>query len=303
MQPLLPIPTAHLFPELRQHLLALLADLSPGDWQKPTTAGQWTVKDVALHILGGDLGNLARRRDHHSIPSGSLENYSDLVVFINRINHQWVDAARRFSPRIIIDLLDHSGRQADAYFASLDPNALGTPVNWAGPDPAPQLARRRPRIHRALASSATNSRRRQPPRPLRPAPLRPNPRHFRPRAPANLPPSRSPRRHRRPSSYPRRSRRHLDTSPLAKLASRLATLRRLRRQIQRRHKRRTRRHSHHSARRRLENFHPRPPRPSSRRPSKNLRQLRPGRQNPRNRKRHRLTRPLPKPNRCHPERM
>ena len=137
MQPLLPIPTAHLFPELRQHLLALLADLSPGDWQKPTTAGQWTVKDVALHILGGDLGNLARRRDHHSIPSGSLENYSDLVVFINRINHQWVDAARRFSPRIIIDLLDHSGRQADAYFASLDPNALGTPVNWAGPDPAP----------------------------------------------------------------------------------------------------------------------------------------------------------------------
>jgi uncharacterized protein (TIGR03083 family) len=137
MRPLAPVETAHLFPELRRHLLALLADLSPEEWNLPTTAGQWTVKDVALHILGGDLGNLARRRDNHSIPSGPLENYSDLVAFINRINHQWVDVARRLSPRIIIDLLDHSGRQADAYFMSLDPNSLGTPVSWAGPEPAP----------------------------------------------------------------------------------------------------------------------------------------------------------------------
>lgn len=137
MRPLAPIDTAPFFPELRQHLVSLLADLSPDDWQKPTTAGRWTVQDVALHILGGDLGNLARRRDAHSIPSGPLDSYADLVAFINRINHQWVDAARRLSPRIIIDLLDHSGRQADAYFMGLDPNALGTPVSWAGPDPAP----------------------------------------------------------------------------------------------------------------------------------------------------------------------
>jgi uncharacterized protein (TIGR03083 family) len=137
MQPLQPIDTAPLFPELRDHLIALLRSLTPDDWQKPTTAGHWTVHDVALHILGGDLGNLARRRDAHSIPTGPLNTYADLVSFINRINHQWVDASRRLSPRIVIDLLDHAGRQADAYFMSLDPHALGTPVSWAGPEPSP----------------------------------------------------------------------------------------------------------------------------------------------------------------------
>src|ERR1700753_355185 len=130
MQPLQPIATSTLFPEVRQLLLDLLADLSPAEWDLPTTAGQWTVKDVALHILGGDLGNLARRRDHHSIPSGSLDNYSDLVAFINHINQQWVEASRRLSTRLIIDLLDHAGRQADAYFVSLDPNALGSAGKW-----------------------------------------------------------------------------------------------------------------------------------------------------------------------------
>jgi uncharacterized protein (TIGR03083 family) len=137
MQPLQPIATAQLFPDVRRHLLQLLADLSPDEWDLPTAAGQWTVKDVALHILGGDLGNLARRRDNHSIPSGPLDTYADLVAFINRINQQWVEASRRLSTRLLIDLLDHAGRQADEYFMSLDPNALGTSVSWAGPDPAP----------------------------------------------------------------------------------------------------------------------------------------------------------------------
>jgi uncharacterized protein (TIGR03083 family) len=137
MEPLQPVYTAPLFPELRDHLITLLRSLAPDDWRKPTAAGQWTVHDVALHILGGDLGNLARRRDHHSIPGGPLDNYADLVAFINRINQQWVEASRRLSPRVLIDLLDHSGRQADEYFMSLDSDALGTSVSWAGPDPAP----------------------------------------------------------------------------------------------------------------------------------------------------------------------
>jgi uncharacterized protein (TIGR03083 family) len=132
-----PIATAHLFPEIRQLLLELLADLSPDEWTRQTAAGQWTVKDVALHILGGDLGNLARRRDNCWIRSGPLDNYADLVDFINRINQQWVEASRRLSTQLIIDLLAHAGGQADEYFMSLDPNALGDTVSWAGPDPAP----------------------------------------------------------------------------------------------------------------------------------------------------------------------
>lgn len=136
MKPLSPILVADLFPELRRHLLALLADLTPEDWLAPTTAGKWNVKDVALHLLGGDLGNLSRRRDQHSLPA-SINSWNDLVAFINHINQSWVDASQRLSTCVLCDLLEHCGRQMDEYFMSLDPFALGLPVSWAGPDPAP----------------------------------------------------------------------------------------------------------------------------------------------------------------------
>jgi uncharacterized protein (TIGR03083 family) len=136
MKPLAPILTSELFPELRGHLLSLLADLAPDDWLVPTAAGQWNVKDVALHLLGGDLGNLSRRRDQQPLPA-SIQGWDDLVAFINRINQSWVAAAQRLSTPVLRDLLDHSGRQMDEYFMSLDPFVLGTPVSWAGPEPAP----------------------------------------------------------------------------------------------------------------------------------------------------------------------
>jgi uncharacterized protein (TIGR03083 family) len=137
MNPPAPILVSDLFPELRSHLLSLLDSLAPDDWRAPTTAGQWTVKDVALHILGGDLGNLSRRRDQHSPPTGPIADWNDLVAFINCINQSWVDASQRLSTPVLRDLLNHSGRQADEYFMSLNPFAPGTPVSWAGPDPAP----------------------------------------------------------------------------------------------------------------------------------------------------------------------
>src|SRR5439155_5651428 len=44
----------------------------------------------------------------------------------------WVEASRRLSSRIVIDLLDWSGRETQAYFESLDPDAPGLGVSWAG---------------------------------------------------------------------------------------------------------------------------------------------------------------------------
>ena len=46
--------TAELFLPLQQELIALLRTLSPADWQKPTIAGAWRVKDIVSHILDGD---------------------------------------------------------------------------------------------------------------------------------------------------------------------------------------------------------------------------------------------------------
>lgn len=56
---------------------------------------------------------------------------------VNRLNQEWVVAARRMSPRLLRELLALIGPQVESYFSSLDVEAIGSPVSWAGPDPAP----------------------------------------------------------------------------------------------------------------------------------------------------------------------
>src|SRR5215471_17422509 len=136
MRPVTPILTAELFPLIRVELLSLLNGLSEEEWGKPTAAGTWDVKGVALHILGGDIGNLSRRRDGYSL-AADLSSYEKLVTFVNRINASWVEAGQRISARLLIDLLEHVGRQADEYFTALDQFAMGGPVSWAGNQPMP----------------------------------------------------------------------------------------------------------------------------------------------------------------------
>ena len=125
------------FAPLRAHLLALLAELSEDDWSRPTAAPGWTVKDVTAHLLGGDIGILSRCRDSFSPSSHKLGSYSELVDLVNRLNAEWVAAARRMSPRLLRELLALLGPEVEAYFSSLDLKAIGGPVSWAGPDPAP----------------------------------------------------------------------------------------------------------------------------------------------------------------------
>ena len=132
-----PILVVELFPELRGHLLELLEGLSAEEWNLPTAARLWSVKDIALHLLGGDVGILSRKRDGFTQPGRSLEKWEDLVAFINELNQTWLQATGRLSPRVLCDLLAHTGPQAEAYFASLDPFALGDPVSWASGDAAP----------------------------------------------------------------------------------------------------------------------------------------------------------------------
>jgi uncharacterized protein (TIGR03083 family) len=128
---------AHRFPDLRVRLLELLSDLSAEDWSRPTAARLWSVKDVVAHLLGGDIGNLSRRRDAFTLSGNSIHHYKELVEFINQLNDQWVRAARRMSPRVLCDLLAFTGPQMETYFSSLNPDEMGGPVAWAGPDPAP----------------------------------------------------------------------------------------------------------------------------------------------------------------------
>ena len=125
------------FKEVRDQLLELLEGLSPEDWSRSTAATLWSVKDVALHLLGGDIGNLSRRRDQFRPDTKPIADYRGLVAFINELNGDWVRAARRMSTPLLCDLLDFTGPHLAAYFASLDLFDLGEPVSWAGPDRAP----------------------------------------------------------------------------------------------------------------------------------------------------------------------
>jgi uncharacterized protein (TIGR03083 family) len=141
MRPLEPVLTVHLFPEERKVFLDLLASLTPAQWDSPTVCPGWSVKDITAHLWADDLGRLARGRDKHAAaafaPKREREVEAELLDFINHQNEVWVDAARRLSQRLLIDLLRWSGEETQAYFESLDMYVIGEPVHWAGPEPAP----------------------------------------------------------------------------------------------------------------------------------------------------------------------
>ncbi len=130
-----PVLVVDLFPFERQELLTLLASLAPEAWARPTIAGEWTVKDVAAHLVADDLGRISSGRDGHRVPWVPAEE--PLKAFIDRRNAEWVTAMRRVSPRLLLTLLELGGRESHELFASIDPFALGAPVDWAGSQPAP----------------------------------------------------------------------------------------------------------------------------------------------------------------------
>jgi uncharacterized protein (TIGR03083 family) len=135
MEPVEPILVVDLFEPMLKRLLHLLRQLSEREWSLPTPCEGWTVKDVALHLLGDEFGQLSRGRDRDTtwlLPPGP-----DLVSRINAQNKLWVEATRRMSPRLICDLLDAAGLEVVRYFNGLQLMDIDGPVSWAGPDPAP----------------------------------------------------------------------------------------------------------------------------------------------------------------------
>jgi uncharacterized protein (TIGR03083 family) len=132
-----PILVTRLFPEVLTALLALLHDLSPEDWNRSTSCPGWSVKDIATHLLGGKIGVLSRHRDGYRFSGDPIMNWDELVALVNNLNKVWVSAASRLSPRVLCELLKITGEQVCDYFKSLDPFAIGGPVDWAGPEPAP----------------------------------------------------------------------------------------------------------------------------------------------------------------------
>ncbi len=132
-----PIMVVDLFQPMLDALLELLAGLSEDDWGILVSPGGWTVKELAQHLLGGDIGILSRQRDAYRPGETPIASWDELVALINALNDSWVSATRRISPRLLRELLAFTGPQICDYVGSLDLSALGAPVNWAGPEAAP----------------------------------------------------------------------------------------------------------------------------------------------------------------------
>lgn len=129
-----PLDVRPLLAPLREALVDLMTDRPPEDWHVATTDG-WTVADTIAHLLGDDLGRLARTRDGYvGRAQAEGEAFED---YVDRLNDEWVVAARRLSPRLLVELLAHTGKQVRALWAGLDLEDPGESVSWAGADPAP----------------------------------------------------------------------------------------------------------------------------------------------------------------------
>jgi uncharacterized protein (TIGR03083 family) len=122
----------------RARLSELLAGLGPADWDRPSPCPGWTVLGLCGHLVGDDLGFLARHRDgHYGTPGPADASESEFIAWLDNLQDEWVRAARRLSPRIVADLLEWAGPQVAETMRGEDPRARSADVSWAGAGPVP----------------------------------------------------------------------------------------------------------------------------------------------------------------------
>ncbi|HET7746502.1 MAG TPA: maleylpyruvate isomerase N-terminal domain-containing protein [Vicinamibacteria bacterium] len=134
LSPPQPVDVRPLLLPLHEELMALLRGLPASDWARPATA-RWTVRDVAAHLLDTDVRRLSFHRDRHPVPppDRAIDGYDALAAVLHGLNAEWIAAARRLSPAVLVDLLAVAGEQSARFLSSLDPQAVALwPVAWAG---------------------------------------------------------------------------------------------------------------------------------------------------------------------------
>lgn len=132
-----PTDTRPYFRPVARALVALLRGLPADAWDKPTVAGAWRVRDVVAHILDGALRRVSFHRDRlpPPTPEPAPRSEREFVAFINGLNRQWVEVARRMSPRVLTDLYAFAGDALADFVESLPADAPALfPVSWAGED-------------------------------------------------------------------------------------------------------------------------------------------------------------------------
>jgi uncharacterized protein (TIGR03083 family) len=127
-----PIATCELFPILDEKLIQFLRSLSADDWKRSATP-RWSVKDVAGHLLDGNLRRLSMARDGFFGEPFAGDSSDELIAFLMGLTADWVKAMKRLSPEVLIALLAASGKEVSNYFDSLDAHGRAAfAVSWAG---------------------------------------------------------------------------------------------------------------------------------------------------------------------------
>ena len=128
-----PILSAPVIRQVDLRLIELLESLEPAEWDLPTIAPQWSVRDVAAHLLDTALRKLSMGRDQCLVERVEIRSNQDLVAFVNRINAEGTTVYRRLSPAVLVELMRVACGQTANYYESLDPFAMAAlGVSWAG---------------------------------------------------------------------------------------------------------------------------------------------------------------------------
>jgi len=132
---LTPLRFEHLMRPVLRQLVDLLEGLSADDWNLPTRAGQWRVRDVAAHLLDGDVRRLSMQRDGHPgpVPDQAIDSHQTLVDYLNALNASWLKAFERVSPQVILEVQKLVGPPVCDLFENLNPEDEALfGVAWAG---------------------------------------------------------------------------------------------------------------------------------------------------------------------------
>lgn len=128
-----PILCAPLICKVDTQLLEFLGALRNDEWDAPTVAPAWRVRDVAAHLLDTALRKLSVVRDTCYVDQTAIRSPQDLAALVNRLNHQGVTVYRRLSPPVLISLMTVACNDFAAFHEALDPFAPAAfAVSWAG---------------------------------------------------------------------------------------------------------------------------------------------------------------------------
>src|SRR2546426_11116073 len=116
----MPIPivdTRHAFRPLCGEIVDLLRTLRVDDWERPTMAGAWRVRDVVAHLVDTAVRRLSFHRDRSSPRATTRPGTSDrdFVAFIHDLNALWGRAAGRLSARGLTGLYARAGTQPGGF--------------------------------------------------------------------------------------------------------------------------------------------------------------------------------------------